>query len=90
MFFVGKIYYRFKSRENRSVSSVCLSEEPETAVKYRLPVERSSHISNARDCTYIPPVRLNHPRIVDTEARYYQAHPPQLSPPQSREVTNRS
>ena len=49
--------------------------------------ERSPHISNARDCTYIPPVRLNHPRIVDTEARYYQAHPPQLSPPQLREVS---
>ena len=69
------------------VSSVAVSEEPETAVNYRLPAERSPHISNARDCTYIPPVRLNHPRIVDTEARYYQAHPPQLSPPQLREVS---
>ena len=67
-----------------------VSEEPETAVNYRPPVTRSVHISNARDCTYIPPVRLNHPRIVDTESRYYQAHPPQLSPPQSREVTHRS
>ena len=27
----------------------------ETADKYRPPVERSVHISNARDCTYIPP-----------------------------------
>jgi hypothetical protein len=87
---VTQKYITVQISENRFVSSVAVSEEPETAVNYRPPVERSVHISNARDCTYIPPVRLNHPRIVDTESRYYQAHPPQLSPPQLREVTHRS